>query len=185
MLEELSVFVENQRMGRLLCQKIPSPAQILGIIRQYSTNRATDEQRFIDSLILSWLIGGTDAHAKNFSILIASGAQVRLAPLYDLSSALPYPKQVDLRRAALALKIGGAYKLREIGPRQWEKFAAEHRLKATELIARILHLAERIPDSAHAVANSLVEERLTHPVINRLVEEISSRAIHCRQQFRI
>ena len=163
----------------------PSPAQILGIIRQYSTNRATDEQRFIDSLILSWLIGGTDAHAKNFSILIASGAQVRLAPLYDLSSALPYPKQVDLRRAALALKIGGAYKLREIGPRQWEKFAAEHRLKAAELIARILHLAERIPDSAHAVANSLVEERLTHPVINRLVEEISSRAIHCRQQFRI
>ena len=40
-------------------------------------------------LIFNWLIAGTDAHAKNFSLLIAPGPQIRLAPLYDLASALP------------------------------------------------------------------------------------------------
>ena len=136
----------------------PSPAQILDIIRQYSTSRAMDEERFVDSLVLSWLIGGTDAHAKNFSILIAAGRRVRLAPLYDLSSALPYPKQVDLRRATLAMKIGGTYKLREVGLRQWEKFAAEHRLDAGALAGRIRNLSERMPEAASTVARTLAEE---------------------------
>ncbi len=43
----------------------PSPAQILDVIRQYSTSRAMDEERLVDSLVLSWLAGGTDAHAKS------------------------------------------------------------------------------------------------------------------------
>ena len=45
-------------------------------------------RRFADALIWNWLIGGTDAHAKNYSVLLA-GDQVRLAPLYDIASALP------------------------------------------------------------------------------------------------
>ena len=32
---------------------------------------------------------GTDAHAKNYSLLISAGGEARLAPLYDLSSQLP------------------------------------------------------------------------------------------------
>ncbi len=47
-------------------------------------------RRFADALIWNWLIAGTDAHAKNYSLLLA-GDQVRLAPLYDIASALPYP----------------------------------------------------------------------------------------------
>jgi len=34
------------------------------------------------------LIAGTDAHAKNYSLLLAAD-QVRLAPLCDIVSALP------------------------------------------------------------------------------------------------
>ena len=45
--------------------------------------------RFADALIWNWLIAGTDAHAKNYSLLLAED-QVRLAPLYDVASALPY-----------------------------------------------------------------------------------------------
>jgi len=43
----------------------------------------------IDALAWNWLIAGTDAHAKNYSLLLA-GNDVRLAPLYDVASALPY-----------------------------------------------------------------------------------------------
>ena len=36
----------------------------------------------------NWLIAGTDEHAQNYGLLLA-GDQVRLAPLYDVASALP------------------------------------------------------------------------------------------------
>ena len=66
-------------------------------------------RRFADALIWNWLIAGTDAHAKNYSLLLA-GAQVRLAPLYDVASALPYP-DLHVRRLRFAMKIGGDYRV--------------------------------------------------------------------------
>ncbi len=161
----------------------PSAAEILTLIRQYSANRAEDEARFIDALILAWLTGATDAHAKNFSLLIAPGAQVRLAPLYDFSSALPYPQQVDLRRANLAMKVGGTYRLREIGRRHWEKFARENRLRTEGLKARVSKLLEELPEHCRVTADLLHEEGLTHPVVGKLVETISARVAECRKEF--
>jgi hypothetical protein len=63
--------------------------------------------RFVDALIWNWLIGGTDAHAKNYSLLMA-GDQVRLAPLYDIASALPYG--MHERKLRFAMKLGGDYR---------------------------------------------------------------------------
>ena len=40
-------------------------------------------------LAFNWLIAGTDAHAKNFSLLIGAEGRARLAPLYDIASILP------------------------------------------------------------------------------------------------
>jgi len=177
-----------QALGRAPQQKYqneggPSASEILTLIRQYSSNHAEDEGRFIDALILGWLIGATDAHAKNFSVLIAPGAQVRLAPLYDISSALPYPKQVDLRRANLAMKIGGAYRLREIGSRNWEKFAAENKLSPKALQGRIAHLLEELPQKCRVTAGLLRTEGISHPVVDLLVETISARVNQCRKEF--
>jgi len=177
-----------QALGRAPQQKYqneggPSASEILSLIRQYSSNRAEDEGRFVDALILGWLIGATDAHAKNFSLLIAPGAQVRLAPLYDISSALPYPKQVDLRRANLAMKIGGSYRLREIGSRSWEKFASENKLSQKGLRGRIAHLLEEVPQKCRVTADLLREEGIIHSVVNLLVETISERVNRCKKEF--
>ncbi len=177
-----------QALGRPPQQKYqneggPSATEILTLIRDYSADRVEDEARFIDALILAWLSGATDAHAKNFSLLIAPGAQVRLAPLYDFSSALPYPKQVDLRRANLAMKIGGSYRLREIGRRHWEKFARENRLRPEALEERVSQFLEELPQHCSDTANRLSGEGLTHPVVGKLVETISARVADCRKDF--
>jgi serine/threonine-protein kinase HipA len=177
-----------QALGRAPQQKYqneggPSTSEILTLIRQYSSDHAEDEQRFIDALILGWLIGATDAHAKNFSVLIAAGAQVRLAPLYDISSALPYPKQVDLRRANLAMKIGGTYRLREIGRRNWEKFAAENKISPKILHDRIGHLMDVMPHMCRTVAETLTREGITHSVVELLVQSIGERVSRCREEF--
>lgn len=70
----------------------PTPRAIVDLLRQVLPGVAADDAvlRFLDALVLNWLICGTDAHAKNYSLLLA-GRQVRLAPLYDVASALPYP----------------------------------------------------------------------------------------------
>jgi serine/threonine-protein kinase HipA len=69
----------------------PGPGDIAKLFRSAMPPRAADDAvwRFADALIWNWLIAGTDAHAKNYSLLLAE-EQVRLAPLYDVASALPY-----------------------------------------------------------------------------------------------
>lgn len=69
-----------------------------------------DAATFLDAPSLNWLIGGTDAHAKNYSILIGGEGLVRLAPLCDLASIFAYAN-IDPDKAKLAMKIGGEYRL--------------------------------------------------------------------------
>lgn len=67
----------------------PGVAAIAGVLREHSGRPEVDVATLLGALALNWVIGGTDAHAKNFSILIGVGGRVRLAPLYDIASALP------------------------------------------------------------------------------------------------
>ena len=69
-----------------------------------------DVDAFIAALGFNWLIAGTDAHAKNYSLLLGDPPIVRLAPLYDVASILPYD-EFDLHKVKLAMKVGGKYKL--------------------------------------------------------------------------
>ena len=81
----------------------PSPVDVIELLRSASTDRVTDVETFVDALAFNWLIGGADAHAKNYSLLLANGPTIRLAPLYDIASILPYD-QVDTKRIKLAMK---------------------------------------------------------------------------------
>jgi serine/threonine-protein kinase HipA len=83
----------------------PSPSDIIELLRATSTDRVTDVDTFVDALGFNWFIAGTDAHAKNYSLLLAEGPNVRLAPLYDIASMLPY-KGIDVKKIKLAMKIG-------------------------------------------------------------------------------
>lgn len=93
----------------------PGPNQIIQHLRRHASNpqdSAKDVQRFVDAQIFNWLIGGTDAHGKNYFILIASGGHPRLAPLYDIASILAYP-EYDPRKVKLAMKTGDEYRLKK------------------------------------------------------------------------
>jgi serine/threonine-protein kinase HipA len=66
----------------------PGAIAIVDLLRTYSGEREEDVASFRDALVFNWLIAGTDAHAKNYSLLIGAGGRVRLAPLYDVASIL-------------------------------------------------------------------------------------------------
>lgn len=73
---------------------------------------------FFDATIFNWVALGTDAHAKNYALLwpTTRTGWPRLAPLYDLGSALAYP-EINNRRAKLAMSFDGHYRTYEIEPR--------------------------------------------------------------------
>jgi len=157
----------------------PSAAEMLEVIRSHSGEPQEDAWTFTRALIFNWLIGGTDAHSKNFSVLIGTGGRVRLAPLYDVASTLIY--DFDPRKLKLATKVGGRYLLEEIGPRQWEKFASEARLPKQDVLAVSQEMARALPQAMRDIARDAQAGGLNHPVITRMVEILSERAERCRR----
>lgn len=172
-----------QAMGILPTKKYeneggPTAKQITDLLRTHSTAREEDVATFVGALAFNWLIGGTDAHAKNYSVLLASNA-VRLAPLYDVASVLPYDG-VDIHKLKLAMKIGGEYELMNIGVRQWKKLADTLRIDEDQVFAQIDKLASSIPDYAADTRRNARQAGLQHPIIDRLTENLTARAVRCR-----
>jgi len=155
----------------------PSAFDIIELLRTYSTDRQDDLDTFVAALGFNWLIAGTDAHAKNFSLLLG-GRRVRLAPLYDVASILPYD-EFDLRKVKLAMKIGGEYKLSLIGLRQWQKFAREVRVEADELVELLASMAKQLPDEVNTARTRAREEGLDEAIIERLATQLIERAGEC------
>lgn len=156
----------------------PSPADIVDLLRTHSSRPVEDVWTFVEALALNWLIAGTDGHAKNYSLLHGGRGRVRLAPLYDVASLLPYEGR-ELRRVKLAMKIGDKYPVREIAGRHWEKLAAELRLDPTETRERVRSLVERSPAAMEGVRTEARDAGLEPSVVDRLAELITARAADC------
>ena len=158
----------------------PGVRRIVELLRNQSSSPDEDVQSFVDAIAFNWLIAGTDAHAKNYSLLLGKGAGVRLAPIYDLASMLPY-RTVDLRRVKLSMKIGGEYRLRNIGVRHWQRLATELHLDEGTIIDRIRVMASTLPDHATDVQKQIEGEGLSHATITRLSERLKMRASACQK----
>jgi serine/threonine-protein kinase HipA len=162
----------------------PGAAKIAGLLATFSISPLEDVNSFVKALGYNWLIGGTDAHAKNYSLLIAAGTDVRLAPLYDLASALAYPA-FDPHRIKLAMRIGGHYRLREIGRHQWERLARELNINGEQLVTTLLEFADSLPDHVASTRDRLHAEGLAHPIINQLSDALVNRATVCSRILKI
>jgi len=164
----------------------PSAGEIFNLIRNHSTRLREDVERFLNAVIYNWLIGGTDAHAKNYGFLLAGGGQIRLAPLYDLTSCLPYPVDIPRKKARLAMKIGGQYLHYRIGPREWEKAADEWNLDRDFVFGRIMKMAAAIPDAAEEVCQTVGTPKTPErEFLHGLRTQISDHARHCLQAFNL
>jgi serine/threonine-protein kinase HipA len=160
----------------------PSPSDIAKLLRGSMPRRVADEAvwRFADALIWNWLIAGTDAHAKNYSLLLAED-QVRLAPLYDVASALPY--DVHQRKLKFAMKIGGDYRVSPIR-NTWSEAAQELGLDADGVVSRVRALAALAPDVFTDAARESDVDALHRSLPIRLVDLVAERSMHCMQTIR-
>lgn len=155
----------------------PSPGQVAKFLRRAMAPRIADEavHRFADALIWNWLIAGTDGHAKNYSLLLV-GNHVRLAPLYDVASALPYGTHE--RQLRLAMKVGGDDR---VLPQRnnWPAAADELGLEADDLLARVAELGELLPAAFCGAASAPEVAALDSRMPDRLVELVTERSRRC------
>lgn len=128
----------------------PSAVDIVHFMRSHGFASGSDTL-FFSALIANYLLGGTDAHAKNYAILELPDQRPMLAPLYDVASLYPYePIGKGFR---MAMSIGHEYRWDRIELHNWDTFAREcGQPDDAEVIHVILHQeAQQLPDLFNAV----------------------------------
>lgn len=145
----------------------PGVRTIFGLLDARSSEHTVNKATFFRYQVFNFLIGGTDAHAKNFSLLL-DGSEVRLAPLYDVASMLPY---VDPRELKLAMRIGKRYDIKTTLPRHWQRLAGET-LCVENPIDVLEEMAVELRELAPLVAQQCRADGIDHPIVERLTEKI-------------
>ena len=156
--QALGVFPE-QKYER---SRLPGPSlsDILGVGgKAWSVARnvpaslpAPERDRLLDQVIFNVLVANTDAHAKNYALLL-DARQPRLSPLYDVSCVLPWD-HIDQN---FAQKIAGKKrKPGDIAPRHWETIARDSGFNAHHVRERVEEMVDGIfrkgPEVASKVA---------------------------------
>ncbi len=131
-----------------------------------------DRERFMRACAFNYIIAGVDAHGKNYSVLIEGGGRFRLAPLYDIMSALPYDIETYNK---LAMSIGNEKKYRKIYPSHWEKAAKNCRYDTEKAVAHVREYISAIPDAAQRVLMVCQKDGLRNEVIALLTDRLVSR----------
>ena len=173
-----------QALGRYPHQKYqadggPSASEIVTLLDRSSDDYESDVAQFIGALAFNWIIAGTDAHSKNYSLIHGRGSFLRSAPLYDLASWLPYERDPNSRKVKLAMKIGGTYRLHEIDKSSWMKWAEETGLLLPDGVIELVSLTVHgVLDSLPALRDSMLADR-DAPFVEKLAARILERARMC------
>lgn len=155
----------------------PGVAAMAAVLRDFSSAPDEDLETLLCALALDWAVGGTDAHARNFAILIAA-RQVRLAPLYDIASVLPYPKRIPLQKANLALRVGGEYRIQKIQRRNWERLVRDLGLDP-DAIDLVHQVVRSVPGKMEDVCAAARAEGITTPIVAALKDGVRTHATRC------
>ena len=160
----------------------PTPRQIVDLLRDESNRPRIDVQRFIDALVFNWAIAATDAHAKNYSLILDRG-RVRLAPLYDVISYIPYAT-IPQNKIRTAMRIGRDYTLRKADrPSAWERIAESLRLDPADTLERAADLLKRIPRALNTAIGELNEADQSVPAVQKLADQVGRRVDRLRVDF--
>lgn len=140
---------------------------------------ASDRLRLLDMVLFNVLIGNTDAHGKNYSILYDEWSG-RLSPLYDVVCGVVYPQVIDTR---LAMKVGGHYDADPILRRHWERFAEEIGFPAPALRTKLESITRRMQIHAPELERDLIARGQATGISRRIVDQVLRRTSEARAEF--
>ena len=128
---------------------------IFDTIRQYSANPIADQIKMWDICVFNYLIGNTDNHIKNFSLVYSEDlSSIRFAPAYDIISTMIYDSSTE----EMAMSIGGVYNINEIDKHAFEQQARIVGLGANMAMKRFNDLVSGFKDALDNAKNELLEQ---------------------------
>jgi serine/threonine-protein kinase HipA len=118
------------------------------LLKMYSSDPIRDQLKLWDIIVFNYLIGNTDAHIKNTSLLYSADMKsLRLAPAYDLVSTTVYEQSTR----EMAFYIGGEILIDKISRDNFQGAAKEIGISKRIAMERFDELKERF---GHALDKS-------------------------------
>ena len=155
-----------------------SMRRLARLIADHSADRDIDLRVFFDAQVFSWVMCNTDGHSKNYSLLLAGG-NVRLAPLYDIWSMMPYDPH-HYRSYSLAMSALADRRILTAESKQaWEATAKAVGLPESEGVDRAAAIAEAAPEAMQRAADELPPALRALPVVQSLVSMTAVRREQC------
>ena len=132
----------------------------------------TDVVRLLDMVVVNVLVCNTDAHAKNYSIMIR-GNGASLAPLYDVMCGEVWENVTK----NLAQKIAGKSRGDYLTGRDWQLFARECGLNPKQVIDRVGALAKSVISEAGAAQSEVAAMPAGgHEILDQTRQAVERRA---------
>lgn len=129
------------------------------ILRHYSADPVTDQLKLWDIIVFDYLIGNTDAHIKNFSLLYGKNLRkIRLAPAYDIVSTVVYSQSTR----SMAFHIGDTISLDDLTRDSFRQAALEIGLGEKMAMRRFDDMAKRFRSALHESSEQLTRQGYRH-----------------------
>ena len=132
---------------------------------------ATEIIRLLDLVVLNVLCCNTDAHAKNYSIMIR-GNGATLAPIYDIMCGEVWGNVTK----NLAQAVAGKSRGNDLNGRDWQRFARECGLNPRQ----VLDLVGTLAKSAIAETEAAASEVAAMPAGSHEILELTRHAVERR-----
>lgn len=165
-------------------ERAPGIAEIVGLLRDQSSRGLDDVYDFLKAVAFNWVIAGTDAHPRNYSLLIRPGGDVVLAPLYDLASALLLKTRTKAPDLPFPMTVAGRKHIGAIDLAAWKDLAKQLRLNSTRLIEEVAGIASRAADAAPGVAETGKLDGLNANFCDRFATRLRGRALTCLAELK-
>ncbi|SFO37742.1 serine/threonine-protein kinase HipA [Pseudobutyrivibrio sp. JW11] len=137
-------------------EKTPSGymARMFELLRNNSSNPIEDQIALLRIIIFNYLIGNTDCHVKNFSLLYSEDLKSkRLAPAYDLVATRVYRTTSDM-----SFYIGDELNISKINRSKFEMVASEIGLSSNLVLNNFDDVANKLEKAMSDASEDLAEK---------------------------
>lgn len=150
--------------------------QCFALIDEASVEPALDTRALLRWLVFNLVVGNSDGHAKNLSLLLGAEGATRLAPFYDVLSTAVYPKVAT----RLAMTVNGKSDAGQIAGKDWRALAKS--IRVGSFIEDAVHqLVEELPPKASRLAHDLDSEYGGLSGVASIIKVIQKRARRTQQ----
>ena len=140
------------------------------VLRNYSANPIEDQMKLWDITVFNYLIGNTDNHIKNVSLLYSEDLKsVRLAPAYDIVSTMIYKNGAE----EMSFAIGGVYDITQINREEFEKEAKNIGLGVNLAMKNFDKMVSGFKGAIEDAAKELEDEGISY------IHEIKEKILQC------